>query len=61
MTNIQTVPNFNIEEVHQENKVATPSQTENNNDDNLYYELDSDSLINVFDDLDNYHKNEDNE
>ena len=57
----QTVPNFNIEEVHQENKVSTPSETENNNDDNLYYELDSDSLINVFDDLDNYHKNEDSE
>ena len=31
---------------------------ESHNDDNMYYDIDSDSLINVFNNLENYQKNE---
>ena len=51
--------NNGIEETNQENTEIEVSEHENSSlDDNMYYELDSDSLINVFDDLENYQKNE---
>lgn len=54
----QTVPNIKFEETYQENEDISDSEENNNLDDSMYYELDSDSLINVFDDLENYQKNE---
>lgn len=56
--NFQTIPNINIDEIHQEKEIYTVSESKINSDDDIYYELDSNSLINVFDDLDNYQKNE---
>ena len=56
--NFQTIPNINIDEIHQEKEIYTVSESKINSDDDIYYELDSNSLINVFDDLDNYKKNE---
>lgn len=56
--NFQTIPNINIDEIHQEKEIYTASESKINSDDDIYYELDSNSLINVFDDLDNYQKNE---
>ena len=51
--------NNGIEETNQENTEIEVSEHENSSlDDNMYYELDSDSLINVFDDLENYQKSE---
>ena len=51
--------NNGIEETNQENTEIEILEHENSSlDDNMYYELDSDSLINVFDDLENYQKNE---
>ena len=38
--------------------IQTSEYEKNDADDSMYYELDSDSLINVFDDLENYQKNE---
>ena len=54
----QTVPNIKFEETYQRNEDISDSEENNNLDDSIYYELDSDSLINVFDDLENYQKNE---
>lgn len=56
--NFQSIPNINIDEIHQEKEIYTVSESKINSDDDIYYELDSNSLINVFDDLDNYQKNE---
>ena len=56
--NFQTILNINIDEIHQEKEIYTVSESKINSDDDIYYELDSNSLINVFDDLDNYQKNE---
>ena len=56
--NFQSIPNINIDEIHQEKEIHTVSESKINSDDDIYYELDSNSLINVFDDLDNYQKNE---
>ena len=51
--------NNGIEETNQENTEIEILEHENSSlDDNMYYELDSDSLINVFDDLENYQKSE---
>ena len=51
--------NNGIEETNQENTEIEVSEHENSSlDDNMYYELDSYSLINVFDDLENYQKSE---
>ncbi len=60
----QTVPKIKFEEARKENEIVSDSDSEyenNNLDDSMYYELDSDSLINVFDDLENYQKNETDE
>ena len=64
--NIQTdikisedILNKGIEETNQENiEIEVLEHESSSLDDNMYYELDSDSLINVFDDLENYQKNE---
>ena len=56
--NFQSIPNINIDEIHQEKEIYTVSESKINSDDDIYYELDSNRLINVFDDLDNYQKNE---
>ena len=59
--NMQTAQNSlnnKIEEINQENKETEVSEENSSLDDSMYYELDSDSLINVFDDLENYQKNE---
>ena len=51
--------NKGIEETNQENiEIEVLEHESSSLDDNMYYELDSDSLINVFDDLENYQKNE---
>ena len=51
--------NNGIEETNQENiEIEVLEHESSSLDDNMYYELDSDSLINVFDDLENYQKNE---
>ena len=39
-------------------EIQTSEYEKSDADDSMYYELDSDSLINVFDDLENYQKNE---
>ena len=55
----EDILNKGIEETNQKNTEIEVSEHENSSlDDNMYYELDSDSLINVFDDLENYQKNE---
>ena len=55
----EDILNKGIEETNQENIESEVLEHESSSlDDNMYYELDSDSLINVFDDLENYQKNE---
>ena len=59
--NIETSQNLDVkttEFFHKNEEIQDSDYEKNNIDDNMYYELDSDSLINVFDDLDNYQKNE---
>ena len=55
----EDILNKGIEETNQENiEIEVLEHESSSLDDNMYYELDSDSLINVFDDLENYQKNE---
>ena len=59
--NTETSQNLDVkttEFFHKNEEIQDSDYEKNNIDDNMYYELDSDSLINVFDDLDNYQKNE---
>lgn len=57
--NSQNTPNNETTEIFQKNEEIQDFEYDKNNiDDSMYYELDSDSLINVFDDLDNYQKDE---
>ena len=55
----EDILNKGIEETNQENiEIEVLEHESSSLDDNMYYELDSDSLINVFDNLENYQKNE---
>jgi len=55
----EDILNKGIEETNQENiEIEVLEHESSSLDDNMYYELDSDSLINVFDDLENYQKSE---
>ena len=59
--NTETSQNLDVKTTdffHKNEEIQDSDYEKNNIDDNMYYELDSDSLINVFDDLDNYQKNE---
>ena len=55
----EDILNKGIEETNQENiEIEVLEHESSSLDDNMYYELDSDSLSNVFDDVENYQKNE---